>query len=145
MVALFANSGNPDQTPHTAASDLGLHCLPITLLGISRLQWVKSNEHFTEFRIWKLTSLLLFVVMPAYCLYQTGLTKQCRPRSGSVTNDQGLHCLHTTMTFSDTSLHNQMDLFKCMARSKCTAPNKRGYQVNSFSYFCMKIYVVGNQ
>ena len=26
----FANSGDPDQTPHSAASDLGLHCLPIS-------------------------------------------------------------------------------------------------------------------
>ena len=25
---LIANSGDPDQTPHPAASDLGLHCLP---------------------------------------------------------------------------------------------------------------------
>ena len=33
MVKLFANSGDPDQTPHSAASDLGLHCLPITHLG----------------------------------------------------------------------------------------------------------------
>ena len=24
---LLANSGDPDQTPHHAASDLGLHCL----------------------------------------------------------------------------------------------------------------------
>ena len=42
MVELFANSGDPDQTPHSGASDLGLHCLPITLLGVSRLQWVKT-------------------------------------------------------------------------------------------------------
>ena len=41
-VELFANSGDPDQMPHVAASDLGLHCLPITLLGVSRLQWVKK-------------------------------------------------------------------------------------------------------
>ena len=27
---LFVNSGDPDQTPHSAVSDLGLHCLPIT-------------------------------------------------------------------------------------------------------------------
>ena len=27
--------------PHSAASDLGLHCLPITLLRVSQLQWVK--------------------------------------------------------------------------------------------------------
>ena len=39
MAKLFANSGDPDQTPRSAASDLGLHCLPITLLRVSRLQW----------------------------------------------------------------------------------------------------------
>ena len=40
MAKLFANSEDPDQRPRSAASDLGLHCLPITLLGVSRLQWV---------------------------------------------------------------------------------------------------------
>ena len=34
---LFANSGDPDQRLRT---DLGMHCLPVTLLGVSRLQWV---------------------------------------------------------------------------------------------------------
>ena len=33
MVELFANRGDTDQILHSAASDLGLHCLPITLLG----------------------------------------------------------------------------------------------------------------
>ena len=42
MVELFANSGDPDQMQCSAASDLDLHCLPITLLGISRLQWIKE-------------------------------------------------------------------------------------------------------
>ena len=28
MAELFANSGDPDQTPCSVASDLGLHCLP---------------------------------------------------------------------------------------------------------------------
>ena len=41
MSKLIANSGDPDQTLCSAASDLGLHCLPVTLLGVSRLQWVK--------------------------------------------------------------------------------------------------------
>ena len=36
MAKLFANSGD------CAASDLGLHCLPITLLRVSRLLWVKQ-------------------------------------------------------------------------------------------------------
>ena len=38
MAKLFANSGDPDQTPHSAASDLGLYCLPITIAGVSRLK-----------------------------------------------------------------------------------------------------------
>ena len=42
MTQLYANSGDPDQMPLSVASDLGLHCLPITLLGVSRLQWVKA-------------------------------------------------------------------------------------------------------
>ena len=48
MAKLFTNSADPDQTPHSAASDLGLHCLPITLLRVSRLQWVTAylNEIF---------------------------------------------------------------------------------------------------
>ena len=45
MAKLFANSGDPDQTPRPAASDLGLHCLPITLLRVSRLQWVNRLEN----------------------------------------------------------------------------------------------------
>ena len=42
MVKLFANSGDPDQMPHSAVTDLGLHCLPVTLLWVSRLQWVRG-------------------------------------------------------------------------------------------------------
>ena len=34
MAKLFANSEDPDQMLHFASSDLGLHCLPITLLGV---------------------------------------------------------------------------------------------------------------
>ena len=33
MEILLANTVEPDQTPHYVASDLGLHCLPITLYG----------------------------------------------------------------------------------------------------------------
>ena len=35
MAKLFANSEDPDQMPHSVASDLGLHYLLITLLGVS--------------------------------------------------------------------------------------------------------------
>ena len=42
MARLFANSGDPDQMPDSVASDLGLHCLPISLYGVSRLKWVNQ-------------------------------------------------------------------------------------------------------
>ena len=36
MAKLFANSGDPDQTPHV---DLRLHCLPVSHLGVIKLKW----------------------------------------------------------------------------------------------------------
>ena len=41
-----ANSLGPDQTPRSVTSDQGLHCLPITLLGVSRLKWVKLDSRY---------------------------------------------------------------------------------------------------
>ena len=49
MAELFANGGDPDQTPRSAASDLGLHCLQITHLCVSRLQWVNARDSFCNF------------------------------------------------------------------------------------------------
>ena len=43
MAELFANNEDPDQTSRSVASDLGLHYSAITLLGVSRLQWVKQE------------------------------------------------------------------------------------------------------
>ena len=40
MAEVFANSEDPDQMMHSVASDMGLHCLPIILLGVSWLQQV---------------------------------------------------------------------------------------------------------
>ena len=48
MVELFANRGDPDQMSHSAASDQGLHCLPTTLLGVSRLQWINNINNFIQ-------------------------------------------------------------------------------------------------
>ena len=62
MVELFTNNGDPDQMPRSAASDLGLHCLPITLLGVSRLQWINGisfNPFIPRFLKWTLPFLNL--------------------------------------------------------------------------------------
>ena len=33
---MLANNEAPDQTPHYVASDFGLHCLPMSLLRVSK-------------------------------------------------------------------------------------------------------------
>ena len=38
-----ANSGDPDQTPHSLASDLGLHYLPMSNIKGARHIWVKMQ------------------------------------------------------------------------------------------------------
>ena len=40
-----ANSADPDQMPHSVESDLGLHCLPFTLVGVASLKWVKVSRY----------------------------------------------------------------------------------------------------
>ena len=44
MEILLANTVHPDQTPHNVASDLGLHCLPMALLRVSRQEWVNYTD-----------------------------------------------------------------------------------------------------
>ena len=39
-----ANSGEPDQTPPFAASDLGLHCWPLSHKKDARLIWVNVSN-----------------------------------------------------------------------------------------------------
>ena len=41
---LYANSGKPDQMPRFAASDLVLHCLPMSHKKDARHIWVKFIE-----------------------------------------------------------------------------------------------------
>ena len=48
---LIANSVDPDQTPQNAASDLGLHCLPMSLLWDTRHKRVKTQHPLGVFFI----------------------------------------------------------------------------------------------
>ena len=63
MAKLFANSGYPDQTLHSAASDLGLHCLPITVLRVSRIQWIRIVQSGPELKCWN----TVFDLITAQC------------------------------------------------------------------------------
>ena len=63
MVELFANNGDPDQMLCSAASDLGLHCLPNTLLRVSRLQWVNETaDRESQISLYITSLLRIFVV-----------------------------------------------------------------------------------
>ena len=42
MAELFANSGDINQTLQNGTSGMGLHCLSVTLLRVSRLKWVNN-------------------------------------------------------------------------------------------------------
>ena len=57
---VFANSGDPDQMQRSAASDLGLHSLPINLLGVSRLQWVNELQNVKTYSRTSLSRTRLF-------------------------------------------------------------------------------------
>ena len=48
MAKPLVNSGDPDQTPHSAASDLGLYCLPVILLqkGLIHAEVRYKSFHF---------------------------------------------------------------------------------------------------
>ena len=46
---MLANNVGPDQTPHVA-SDLGLHCLPMTFLRVSRYKW-DNQVYFIKDRL----------------------------------------------------------------------------------------------
>ena len=41
----FMETVDPDQMPHYVASDLGLHCLPMARLRVSRQEWVIHNSY----------------------------------------------------------------------------------------------------
>ena len=76
----LGNSVNPDQTPNHAASNRVLHCLLLI-------------QHFY-------THSLAYL---PYVLGQTGLSKQCRPRSDAE-SDRGLHYLLLIQQFYIHSL-----------------------------------------
>ena len=48
MAKLFANSEDPNQMLHSAASDLGLHCLPVIVWGFSDQNGLKKMLHFLK-------------------------------------------------------------------------------------------------
>ena len=59
MPVVNANSVDPDQTPHSAASDLGVHCLPVSHLWDARHKWVKGRAQFKTKPCFIAKSLLL--------------------------------------------------------------------------------------
>ena len=68
MAKLVANSGDPDQMPCSAASDLSLLCLPSTLLWVSRLQWVNGDLKPEYKKTTKRTTMVLTTDIDSHVL-----------------------------------------------------------------------------
>ena len=63
---MLANSGDPGQTPRSVASDLGLHCLPMSHKKDAMLVWVKEIlELFFRVEVWRIIHLF----HPRTCLF----------------------------------------------------------------------------
>ena len=45
---MLANSGDPEQTPHSLTSNLGLNCLPMSQKWDTRLIWVNFLSHVID-------------------------------------------------------------------------------------------------
>ena len=69
----YAKSGDPDQTPHSKASDLGLHCLFIILLGVSSPKCVEKPFLFSNCCP-RLSSLIRAF---SVCIYPTSSNIPC--------------------------------------------------------------------
>ena len=82
---VIANNVDPDQMPHSAASDLVLHCLPMSLLWDAWHIWVKvpitynsSRSHSVIFSLrpftWKSSLIYLMLDLgPKFCSLQAQL------------------------------------------------------------------------
>ena len=64
-ISLFnAYSGDTDQTPHSAVSDLGLHCLPFILFGVPRLKIPPQDAFLLQVFFFRLFVLLSIKYTP---------------------------------------------------------------------------------
>ena len=62
---MLANNGDPDQMPQYVASDITLHCLPMALLRVYRLEWVNSYNTGMNERRYLQSAELFPAVQPA--------------------------------------------------------------------------------
>ena len=71
MPVVNANSVDLDQTPHSVAFDLGLHCLLMSHLWDARHKWVKRKEicHKGHF-----LALCISIVCPSLILHSKAMT-----------------------------------------------------------------------
>ena len=68
MPVINANSIDPDQTPRSAASDLGLHCLPMSHLWDVRHKWVnKYNKMYGSRFVLIPTKVYMYVTR--FCIF----------------------------------------------------------------------------
>ena len=114
-------------------SDLGLHCLPITLLRVSRLQWVNRLMHSRLFylTLWtdslsltckgEFDSVSFFFFFFLYCL-QTFVRSMKIIKEGTLESDNHeAQPSASTPFFCTCSMHNAFN-FTCASRENSDLP-----------------------
>ena len=75
---LLANTVDPDHTPHYLASDLGKHCLPMTLLLVSKFSFIDNSIVHLKHQELKFTGPFLLEQQPYFNGSNTfGIMKIC--------------------------------------------------------------------
>ena len=93
---LNVNSVDPCRMPHSAASDIGLHCLPISFLWDARLKWVNQSWHKLFF------SNLSKGILMEVCIKTVPCPKQPGPSCSKLTTS--LVNVSLKFTSSDTQI-----------------------------------------
>ena len=84
--------------PRSAESDLGLHSLPVTLLDVSRLQWVNWCPYL---QLWTYQNailrkdfiiIIIIIIINRAALFETCLWANADSEGPDQSAHQGLHC-----------------------------------------------------
>ena len=100
MAELLAKSGDPDQTPHSAVSDLGLYYLSIILLGGLQTKMGYCNNYYRFYNaLLSQRSYALKIEIVIWIVHQRLKLDTISEMSGCHTNSQQMGMLTSCYSF----------------------------------------------
>ena len=116
-----ANSGDPDQTPHCAVSDIVLHCLPMSPKKDARLIWVNGlginlHENTIERSVRNLISFVTYIFIQGGFFLFLSIAEEFRDRKFSMVNLRKVSESHKTLdrrqSLQQSAFHNILQATK---------------------------------